>query len=287
MVFQLLVNGIATGSIYALVALGLTLIYNATEHVNFAQGELVMFSTFVCFTLLKKGLPFAAAIPLTVLFSILFGALIELLFIRPAMDSPHFNVFIITLGLSMALKSLAGMIWSHDEFVFPPFLSTDPIHILGISITPLSIGMILFSLMAMLIFYVFFKFTKLGTAMRAVCQSHLASFLVGINVYRVFSLTWVISSVLSAIAGILMAPVLLLSTEMGMVVIPAFAAAILGGWGSIPGSVIGGLLYGIIDNFAPVIFPSEIKSMVPFLVVIAVLIIKPTGIMGKRRIKKV
>ena len=287
MVFQLLVNGIATGSIYALVALGLTLIYNATEHVNFAQGELVMFSTFVCFTLLKKGLPFAAAIPLTVLFSILFGALIELLFIRPAMDSPHFNVFIITLGLSMALKSLAGMIWSHDEFVFPPFLSTDPIHILGISITPLSIGMILFSLMAMLIFYVFFKFTKLGTAMRAVCQSHLASFLVGINVYRVFSLTWVISSVLSAIAGILMAPVLLLSTEMGMVVIPAFAASILGGWGSIPGSVIGGLLYGIIDNFAPVIFPSEIKSMVPFLVVIAVLIIKPTGIMGKRRIKKV
>ncbi len=287
MVFQLVVNGIATGSIYALVALGLTLIYNATEHVNFAQGELVMVSTFVCFTLLKKGLPFAAAIPLTVLFSILFGALIELLFIRPAMNAPHFNVFIITLGLSMALKSLAGMIWSHDEFVFPPFLPTEPIHVAGISITPLSIGMIVFSLMAMLVFYLFFKFTKLGTAMRAVCQSHLASFLVGINVYRVFSLTWVISSVLSAIAGILMAPVLLLSTEMGMVVIPAFAAAILGGWGSIPGSVVGGLLYGIIDNFAPMIFPSEIKNMIPFLVVIAVLIIKPTGIMGKRRIKKV
>jgi branched-chain amino acid transport system permease protein len=288
MLLQVTLSGLATGSIYALVALGLALIYNTTEHVNFAQGEMSMVSAFIGFTFFHSvGLSLPVAFLLTIAVSAVLGIIVERLVIRPAMRAPHFNIFIITLGLSIVLKSLAGFVWSHDEFPYPSIFPNETIKVGNATIDMISIGNIGTTVVLMLMLFIFFKYTRYGTAMRAVSHSQNAALLMGISVKKSFSITWAISFMVAAVAGILMAPVVFLSTHMGMVVINGFAAAILGGWGSIPGSIIGGMLLGIIDNVAPLYLPSQIKNVVPFMVIFIVLVIRPKGIMGVERLTKV
>lgn len=288
MFLQLVVNGLATGCIYSLVALGLVLIFSATEHVNFAQGEMAMVSAFLGYSLYTVlELPVVVAIMGTVAISSLLGIVIERLAIRPAANQPHFNVFIITLGVSIVLKSLAGLSWGHDEFAFPSPFPSEAIKVGGVFVTPLSIGTIAVVLVIMSLLYLFFKYTKYGLAMQAVCERAEAAKLMGVNVSRVFSSAWMLSASVTALAGVLIAPVLNLSTHMGAVVIPAFAAAILGGWGSFPGAVAGGMLLGVIENLAGGYLASQIKNIVPFLVVLGVLVVRPQGLFGEKEIKKV
>ena len=288
MLLQVILSGLATGSIYALVALGLALIYNTTEHVNFAQGEMSMIPTFISFTLFSfMGFSLPAAILLTLIVSALMGIIVERLIIRPAMHAPHFNIFIITLGLSIVMKSLAGFAWTHEAFPFPSIFPDKRFMVGTVTVDVQSLGMIGTTLVLMLILYVFFKYTRYGTAMRAVSQSQNAAYLMGINVRQSFAVTWAISFLVAAVAGILMAPVVFLSSHMGLVVINGFAAAILGGWGSIPGAILGGMLLGVIDNVAPLYLPSQIKNVVPFMVIVIVLVIRPKGIMGVERFTKV
>jgi|TARA_B100001971_G_scaffold206456_1_gene225261 branched-chain amino acid transport system permease protein len=288
MLLQVILSGLATGSIYALVALGLALIYNTTEHVNFAQGEMSMVSAFIGFTFFHStGFSLPVAFLLTLAVSAVLGIIVERLVIRPAMRAPHFNIFIITLGLSIVMKSLAGFVWSHDDFPYPSIFPNETITVGNATIDMISIGNIGTTVILMLMLFIFFKYTRYGTAMRAVSHSQNAALLMGISVKQSFSITWAISFLVAAVAGILMAPVVFLSTHMGMVVINGFAAAILGGWGSIPGSIIGGMLLGIIDNVAPLYLPSQIKNVVPFMVICIVLVIRPKGIMGIERLTKV
>lgn len=288
MLLQVTLSGLATGSIYALVALGLALIYNTTEHVNFAQGEMSMVSAFIGFTFFHSvGFSLPVAFLLTLAVSAVLGIIVERLVIRPAMRAPHFNIFIITLGLSIVMKSLAGFVWSHDDFPYPSIFPNEMIKVGNATIDMISIGNIGTTVILMLMLFIFFKYTRYGTAMRAVSHSQNAALLMGISVKQSFSITWAISFMVAAVAGILMAPVVFLSTHMGQVVINGFAAAILGGWGSIPGSIIGGMLLGIIDNIAPLYLPSQIKNVVPFMVIFIVLVIRPKGIMGKERLTKV
>ncbi len=288
MLLQVILSGLATGSIYALVALGLALIYNTTEHVNFAQGEMSMVSAFIGFTFFHSaGFSLPMAFLLTLAVSAVLGIIVERLVIRPAMRAPHFNIFIITLVLSIVLKSLAGFVWSHDDFPYPSIFPNETIKVGNATIDMISIGNIGTTVILMLMLFIFFKYTRYGTAMRAVSHSQNAALLMGISVKQSFSITWAISFVVAAVAGILMAPVVFLSTHMGMVVINGFAAAILGGWGSIPGSIIGGMLLGIIDNVAPLYLPSQIKNVGPFMVIFIVLVIRPKGIMGVERLAKV
>lgn len=288
MLLQVILSGLATGSIYALVALGLALIYNTTEHVNFAQGEMSMVSAFIGFTFFHSaGFSLPVAFLLTLAVSAVLGMIVERLVIRPAMRAPHFNIFIITLGLSIVMKSLAGFVWSHDEFPYPSIFPNETITVGNAVIDMISIGNIGTTVILMLMLFIFFKYTRYGTAMRAVSHSQNAALLMGISVKQSFSITWAISFMVAAVAGILMAPVVFLSTHMGLVVINGFAAAILGGWGSIPGSIIGGMLLGIIDNVAPLYLPSQIKNVVPFMVIFIVLVIRPRGIMGEERLTKV
>jgi branched-chain amino acid transport system permease protein len=288
MLLQVILSGLATGSIYALVALGLALIYNTTEHVNFAQGEMSMISAFIGFTFFNLiGLSLPVAFFLTLIISALLGIIVERVVIRPAMRAPHFNIFIITLGLSIVMKSLAGFAWSHDDFPYPSIFPDETIRVGTATIDMISLGIIGTTLVLMLILFVFFKYTRYGTAMRAVSQSQNAALLMGINVNKSFAMTWAISFLVASFAGILMAPIVFLSTHMGLVVINGFAAAILGGWGSIPGSILGGMLLGVIDNVAPLYLPSQIKNMVPFMVIFIVLVIRPKGIMGVERFIKV
>ncbi len=288
MLLQVTFSGLATGSIYALVALGLALIYNTTEHVNFAQGEMSMICAFIGFTFFKLlGMSLPLAFILTLVFSIFLGIITERLVIRPAMRAPHFNVFIITLGLSIVMKSIAGFIWGHDDYPYPTIFPDKTFTLLGTNIDLPSIGIVLCTVVVMLILFLFFKYTRYGIAMRAVSESQTAALLMGINVKRSFSLTWIISYLVAAVAGLLMAPIVFLSSRMGIVVINGFAASILGGWGSIPGAIIGGMLLGVLDNVAPLYLPAQIKDMIPFLVIFAVLVIRPKGIMGIEKFTKV
>lgn len=288
MFWQLVASGLATGCIYSLVALGLVLIYKATEHVNFAQGEMAMVSGFLGYTLYAHvGLPIVvAALGATALSAIL-GWAIERLAVRPAARESHFNIFIITLGVSIVLRSLAGLIWTHDEFAFPSPFPTRAVRVAGVVVTPLNLGTIGAALCIMLSLFAFFRYTKLGVAMRAVCEKPDTAQLMGIEVRRLFSLAWILSAAVTALGGILIAPVLNLSTHMGAVVIPAFAAAILGGWGSVPGAIAGGMLLGVMENLAGGYLVSQIKNVVPFLVVLAVLVLRPQGLLGEREIRRV
>jgi branched-chain amino acid transport system permease protein len=288
MLLQVIFSGLATGSIYALVALGLALIYNTTEHVNFAQGEMSMISAFIGFTFFKLiGLSLPLAFILTLIASAILGIITQMVVIRPAMKAPHFNVFIITLGLSIVMKSVAGFVWTHDDLPYPSIFPDKTIQVGSATIDLIGLGNICTTFVVMLILFVFFKYTRYGTAMRAVSHSQNAAYLMGINVKQSFSMTWAISYLVAAVAGILMAPVIFLSTHMGIVVINGFAGAILGGWGSIPGAIIGGMLLGVIDNIAPLYLPSQIKNMVPFIVIFIVMVIRPRGIMGVERFTKV
>jgi branched-chain amino acid transport system permease protein len=212
---------------------------------------------------------------------------VERLVIRPAIRAPHFNIFIITLGLSIVMKSVSGFIWSHNDYPYPSIFPDKIISIGSVTIDLIGLGNIGTTVGLMLILFVFFKYTRYGTAMRAVSESQNASLLMGVNVNQAFSVAWAISFLVAAVAGILMAPVIFLSTHMGAVVINGFAAAILGGWGSIPGAIVGGMLLGVIDNVAPLYLPSQIKNIIPFMIIFTVLVVRPRGIMGVEKFTKV
>jgi branched-chain amino acid transport system permease protein len=285
---HVVVSGLATGSIYALMALSLVIVYNATRTLNFAQGEMLMVSTFVGWTALRVlDAPLVVALLVAVVASALLGFLLERLVIRHAISATHFDVLIITLGLSLMLRSAAGVVWTHDEFPFPSFFGNRPLAVGPVRVAPVSLGIIGASLALMLGLGALFRWTRLGRAMRAVAQNQRAARLVGISVERVYSSSWVIASVVGAVAGVLIAPVIFLSSKMGLVAINGFTAAVLGGFGSMPGAVVGGMLLGVLENLAPLYLPSSIKHSVPFLIMITILIVRPGGVLGRVARRKV
>ena len=285
---HVVVSGLATGSIYALMAISLVIIFNATRTLNFAQGEMLMVSTFVGFTVYARAkVPLVVVMLVAVVAAALLGWVIERAIIRHAIASTPFDVLIITLGLSLVLRSAAGLTWTHDEFPFPSFFGDRPITLGPVRLVPVSLGIIGASLGLMWGLWALFTHTRLGRAMRAVAQNQRAARLMGISVERVYSASWVLASVVGALAGVLIAPVIFLSSKMGLVAINGFIAAVLGGFGSMPGAVVGGMLLGVIENLAPLYLPSSIKHSVPFLVLIAILLIRPGGVLGRPARRKV
>src|SRR5439155_6048669 len=279
---HVVVSGLATGSIYALMALSLVIVYNATRTLNFAQGEMLMVSTFAGWTVYAHvKLPLVVVMLIAVAAAALLGWLLERVIIRHAIAATHFDLLIITLGLSLMLRAAAGLAWTHDEFPFPSFFGTRPIALGPVRVAPVSLGIIGASLALMLGLWALFTGTRLGRAMRAVAQNQRAARLVGISVERVYAASWVLASVVGAIAGVLIAPVIFLSSQMGFVTINGFIAAVLGGFGSMPGAVVGGMLLGVIENLAPLSFPWSIKHSVPFPILIAILLIRPAGVLGR------
>jgi branched-chain amino acid transport system permease protein len=287
-VVHVVVSGLATGSIYALVAISLVIVYKATRTLNFAQGEMLMVSTFVGWTAYRAlGLPLLGAAVVAALAAAVLGLVIERTIIRRAILATHWDVLIITLGLSLALRATAGLVWTHDEFAFPSFFGTRPIAVGAVRVAPESLGIIAASLTLMLVLYVLFTHTRLGRAMRAVAQDQNAARLMGISVERVYSASWVLASVVGAVAGVLIAPVVFLSTKMGLLAINGFTAAVLGGFGSMPGAVVGGMLLGVIENLAPLYLPVSIRHAVPFLLLIGILVVRPGGLLGRVEQRKV
>ena len=285
---HVVVSGLATGSIYALMALALVIIYNATRTLNFAQGEMLMVSTFVAWTAQRAlGLPLAASLVVAVVTGGAMAWAIERVVIRRAVAATHWDVLIITLGLSLILRSVAGLVWTHDEFPFPSFFGSRPIALGPVRLAPVSLGIIGASLSLMAVLYALFSWTRLGRAMRAVAQNQRAARLMGISVERVYATSWVLAGAVGAVAGVLVAPVVFLSSKMGLVVINGFTAAVIGGFGSMPGAVAGGMLLGVIENVAPLYLPSGIRYSVPFLVLIAILVVRPAGLLGRVEQRKV
>jgi branched-chain amino acid transport system permease protein len=285
---HVVVSGLATGSIYALVAISLVIVYKATRTLNFAQGEMLMISTFVGFTAWQRlRLPLVVVMLVAVVAAAALGWAIERLIIRHAISATHFDVLILTLGVSLMLRAGAGLVWTHDEFPFPSLFSNRPMMLGPVRVAPVSLGIIGASLALMLGLWVLFARTRLGRAMRAVAQNQRAARLMGISVERVYSASWVLAAAVGAVAGVLIAPVIFLSSKMGLVAINGFIAAVLGGFGSMPGAVVGGMLLGVIENLAPLYLPSEIKYSVPFLLLIAILMLRPGGVVGRVTRRKV
>jgi branched-chain amino acid transport system permease protein len=285
---HVVVSGLATGSIYSLMALSLVIIYNATRTLNFAQGEMLMVTTFIAWSATRAfSLPLPLTFVVAVVAAVVFGFVVERLIIRRAIGATHWDVLIITVGLSLVLRAGAGLVWSHDEFAFPSFFSNRPFALGGVRVAPVSLGIIGGSLGLMLALYALFTHTRLGRAMRAVAQSHRAARLMGISVERVYSTSWVLAAVVGAVAGVLVAPVVFLSSKMGLIVINGFTAAVIGGFGSMPGAVMGGMLLGVIENLAPLYLPSGIRYSVPFVILVVILMVRPAGLLGTVERRKV
>jgi branched-chain amino acid transport system permease protein len=285
---HVVVSGLATGCIYALMALSLVIVYNATRTLNFAQGEMLMVSTFVAWTAHRGlGLSLGAMLLVAVVAAAVLALVLERLVIRRAIGATHWDVLIITLGLSLMLRAGAGVAWSHDEFPFPSFFASRPISVGPVRLAPVSLGIIGASLALMLALAALFRWTRLGRAMRAVAQNQRAARLMGISVERVYACAWILAAVVGAVAGVLVAPVIFLSTKMGLLVINGFTAAVLGGFGSMPGAVVGGMLLGVFENLAPLYLPSSVRYSVPFIALVAILLLRPAGLLGRVEQRKV
>jgi branched-chain amino acid transport system permease protein len=288
MLFQQIFSGIATGCIYALIGLALILVFKATDIINFAVGEMMMMSAFMAYTFLTiVKLPYYQVFILTILFSGLLGVLVEWLTIRPVFNAPIFSVIILTFGLGLIFKGAAGVIWTFDTLTIKSVFSMEPIQLWKLVITPLNIGNIAVSVILMLALFLFFKFTVLGIGIRATAQNRLAAILMGIKVKRVSTVIWAIASMIGGVAGILFAPVIFVDTNMGVVAIKSFVGCIIGGFGSIPGCILGGILLGVIEAVIGYYLPTEVKQVLVFLVLIGVLCIRPTGLLGIPKIKKI
>ena len=290
MLAQLIINGIAMGSVYALVALGLVLVYKTTEVLNFAQGELGMVSTFIAYWMMTGlGFSFPLAFVGACLFGFVLGAAIEFFILRRADDPNLLGLIILTLGFEMILYGLGSKFGGTDTKSFPsPISETKIYHFGDLVLSQLQLVVIGVSLGLMLLLFLFFKFTRLGVAMKAVSQNPEAARIMGIKVDRIKGLTWGIASFLGAVAAILIVPITLLDPNMMLdPLLKAFAAAVLGGMQSLPGAALGGWILGIIENLVGGYISTEFKSTVAFLVIVIVLCLRPSGLFARHYKKKV
>ena len=287
---MLLIEGLAIGACYGLFGVAVAIIYKTSDVVNFAQGEMGMMSTFVAYQIMTVyGWPFYIAFPATLIFAILLGMAIEFCFLRPAKEPTVLGLLILTLGAEMLLMGLAGWKWGAEQKDFPFLLSVhDTIEIFpGLALNEWTIGVFVLTTVVMVLLFLFFRYSRLGIAMRATQQNENAAKIMGIKVERVFSITWGMSSLIGALAAMFFAARSVLDPNFMMEpFMRAFAAAVLGGLTSIPGVVIGGLLLGIIENFFGYAWP-EWKPIVAFVVIILIITVRPSGLFSKHYVKKV
>jgi branched-chain amino acid transport system permease protein len=283
-----ILSGLATGGIYASVALALVMIYQSTHHVNYAQGEMAMFSTYIAWTLIEAGVPYWAAFFLTVIFSFIVGMLIERVILRPVANAPVLSVVVVFIGLLVILNSLAGWIFSYMIKSFPSPFPNDAWY--GSAyMSPHEVGMIGVTLAVLSLVFLFFRFTPLGLAMRAAAQNPVSSRLVGIRVGWMLAIGWGLAGAVGSVAGMMAAPTLYLDPNMMTgVVLYGFAAALLGGIDNPWGAAAGGFIVGVMENISGAyIVGTELKLTVALIIIIGVLIVKPSGLFGRVLVTRV
>ena len=289
-IVQLLISGSALGCIYALIALGFVLIYKATETVNFAQGEMMMLGACVGYLLmLWFKLPFIWAALVSVAGMAGFGFLLERTVIRPILGRPQFTVVMLTIGLGYITRGLVTMLpgVGTDTHVLAVPYKGNVWNLGGLVLSAEQGTIIGVTLLLCLLLFVMFKYTKLGVAMQASSQNQLAAYYMGIPVKRLNGLVWGLSAGVATIAGLLLAPITFVHVNMGFIGLKAFPAAVVGGFGSLPGAVVGGLVIGIVEAFAGFYLPEGFKDVAAYVVVLAMLVVKPNGLFGEKLRKKV
>ena len=285
---QLLISGIAVGCIYGLVALGFVLIYKAGEVVNFAQGDLMMLGALLTVTFVSTlGLGYWLGFGLAVVAMLLIGGVIDAAIVRRIVGYPQFSTVMLTLGIGFILRSVAAIAWGPETRTLQTPFSAGMLNVGGVFVSYTYASIIAGTVMLCALMYVAFRYTKIGQAMQAASQNQLAAYYMGIPVKRYLSFVWAVSAAVSTCAGVLLAPVTLVDVNMGSIGLKAFAAAVIGGFGSIPGALAGGVIIGVVELVAGVTMSAAWRDTSPYVVLLAVLLAKPHGLFGKVARKKV
>jgi branched-chain amino acid transport system permease protein len=286
---QYLITGLTVGSVYAMVAIGFNIIYNVTEIINLAQGEFVMLGGLIMVSLhVAAGLPLILAFPITIIVVTLIGLLLDRLAIRPIRQPSVLTLIIATIAASIIIKGIAMFIWGKDPFDLPAFSGRTPINLLGAVIQPQYFWMGGFLVITVILLSIFFEKTIVGKAMSACADNPDAASLVGINVQRMILLSFSLSAAIGAVAGITVTPISLMEYDRGaMLAVKGFGAVVLGGLGSFPGAILGGLIMGTIESFGAGVVHSGYKDAFALLVLLAVLFFRPSGLLGSVEISKI
>lgn len=285
---QLLFSGISVGSIYGLVALGLVLPFKAAGILNFAQGEMVTVGAYIAlFLSVTLHLHPYVVFPLTLVLAAVFGIAVERTFIRPVMRTPEFTIVICTLAVGLMIKNVVRLVWQDNVYPLPVPFSRDTLALGDVRVNPLLLWVDASAVVLMAVLVAFFRFTRHGRAMRAVSQSQEGARLMGIRVEGVFAATWAISTAMGAMAGVLLGALFGIHPELGGVLMKAFVAAVIGGFFSLPGAVVGGVLVGVVETFSGAYAGSAFKELVTFLLLIGVLLVRPHGLFGARQARRV
>ncbi len=293
MVLQLVVSGLAAGSLYAMASLGIVIIFKTTRVPNFAHGEMGMFGTFIAFSLVTGffagvKLPVWLAVLVAMAFAAALGIVVEWMVIRPMKGAPELNALIATLGVNIALNNGAGLIWGHQSKRFPTIFEGDPLNLGGLILARDHLGLMVIGLILALGSGLYFRYTRSGAAMRAVAQNAEVASLFGVRVSRVRLLVWSGGAVTAALAGVLVAPVTFMDTQlMESFIVKALTGAILGGMQSLPGAFLGGLLVGVIENLSAVYLSVHFRDALTLLIILLVLVVRPQGLLGKSIPRKV
>ena len=290
---QLLVNGLIVGTLYGVVAMSFVLIYKASQIVNFAQGEFLLIGAWVCWWIMTDlQLPFFWSFLFTLAFMVVFGILLQVVVLRPLIGEPIISVIMVTIGLSIFFQAM--MKWMFGVFVqpFPPIFETSSVNILGLQVQTAYVMSLVISLIAMGLFAWFFKFSKIGLAMRATAFNQQVAQSLGVSVKQMFAISWAISAVVSALAGVVVGIVNGVSAGLSLFGFKVFPAVILGGLDSIIGAVVGGLIIGVLENMAEYVdgqflHIGNLYAVAPYYVLIIILMIKPYGLFGTKNIERV
>ena len=285
---QQIAAGFVNGCIYAMLGLALVMIYRSTNHVNFAQGEMAMFSTFVAWSLVRAGVPYWAAVVIAIAFGFVAGALVERIALRPLRDAPVLAVVTVFVALMIIIEAAAGLLFGHDSHSFhSPFEGWGSVG-QGV-VSGHGVGTVVVTVVVLGVMSAFFRFTRLGLSMRAAALNPLSSALSGVNVNRVLMMGWGVAGAIGAIAGLLAAPIVFLSPHMmSGIMIYGFAAAVVGGIDSPLGAIAGGLLLGIGENLlGAYVTGDELKLTTALLMMFAILVVRPRGLFGRRVVQRV
>ncbi|PWW48796.1 branched-chain amino acid ABC transporter permease [Melaminivora alkalimesophila] len=287
---QLLVSGIAQGCIYGLIALGFVLIYKATETVSFAQGELMMLGAFCGLVVMKLlAMPFWVAVLASIAAMALVGVLIERAVIRPVLGQPAFSIVMLTIGIGYVLRGLVTMIpgiGTETHALDVPY-KDQPLQWGSLVLAAEQVAVILVTTVLCVLLFALFRYTRLGIAMQASSQNQLAAYYMGIPVQRLNGLVWGLAAAVAAVAGLLLAPITFVHANMGFIGLKAFPAAVVGGFGSLPGAIVGGLIIGTIESLSGFYLPEGFKDIAAYIVVLIMLMIRPNGLFGEKLRKKV
>ena len=287
---QVIFSGVAQGCIYGLIALGFVLIYKATETVSFAQGELMMLGAFCGLGCVSGlGLPYGLAIPAAMLAMAALGWLTERVVIRPVLGQPAFSIVMLTIGIGYVARGLITMIpdIGTETLAFPVPYKDTVFNLGGVVLGATQVVVVLATGALSLLLYGVFRFSRVGIAMQAASQNQLAAYYMGIPVKRLNGLVWALAAAVAAVAGLLLAPITFVHANMGFIGLKAFPAAVVGGFGSLPGAIVGGVIIGVVEALAGFWLPEGVKDIAAYIVVLLMLVLKPNGLFGEKLRKKV